>query len=178
MAELSTIARPYAKAAFEYADETGQLQQWSDLLATAAALASNEDMCAVIESPALDAEQKVAVFVAAAGKSFTDAAANLIDSLAEHKRLGALPAIAEAFEVFKAEREAALDVEVTSAFELSSEQEAKLAASLRSKWNKDVSIRSQVDTSLIGGVIIRAGDVVIDGSVRGRLAQVAEAVLS
>jgi len=178
MAEVSTVARPYAKAAFEYAQEKGALTQWSDMLATAAAVAANSDMKNVFDSPSLTSEQKAAIFVDVCGAEFGNDAKNLVSSLAEHKRLAALPMIAEMFEELKAAKDQAVDVMVTSAFEMTAEQQNKLAETLKNKWQKDVSIETQVDSSLIGGVIIRAGDVVIDSSVRGKLAKVAEAVNS
>ena len=103
---------------------------------------------------------------------------NFVFGLAEHKRLVALPMIAEMFEKLKAAKDQTVDVMVTSAFEMTAEQQSKLVETLKNKWQKDVSIETQVDSSLIGGVIIRAGDVVIDSSVRGKLAKVAEAVNS
>jgi F-type H+-transporting ATPase subunit delta len=176
MAEVSTVARPYAKAAFEYAQEKGVLTQWSDMLATAAAVAANSDMKNVFDSPSLTSEQKAAIFVDVCGAEIGNDAKNLVSSLAEHKRLAALPTIAEMFEELKAAKDQAVDVMVTSAFEMTAEQQKKLTETLKNKWQKDVSIEIAVDSSLIGGVIIRAGDVVIDSSVRGKLAKVAETV--
>jgi len=178
MAEVSTVARPYAKAAFEYAQEKGALTQWSDMLAMASAVAANSDMKKVFDSPSLTSEQKAAIFVDVCGAEFGSDAKNLVSSLAEHKRLAALPMIAEMFEELKAAKDQAVDVMVTSAFEMTAEQQSKLTETLKNKWQKDVSIETEVDSSLIGGVIIRAGDVVIDSSVRGKLAKIAEAVNS
>ncbi len=178
MAEVSTVARPYAKAAFEYAQEKGVLTQWSDMLAQASAVASNEDMKSVLENPSLTSEQKAQIFVDVCGTDLGSDAKNFVSNLAEHKRLAALPVITEMFEELKAAKDQAVDVMVTSAFELTAEQQSKLAETLKNKWQKDVSIETEVDNSLIGGVIIRAGDVVIDSSVRGKLAKVAEAVNS
>jgi F-type H+-transporting ATPase subunit delta len=178
MAEVSTVARPYAKAAFEYAQEKDLLTQWSDMLAAASAVASNSDMSSVLDNPSLTSEQKAAIFVDVCGADLGSDAKNFVSGLAEHKRLAALPMIAEMFEELKAAKDQAVDVMVTSAFEMSAEQQNKLAETLKNKWQKDVSIETQVDSSLIGGVIIRAGDVVIDSSVRGKLAKVAEAVNS
>jgi len=178
MAEVSTVARPYAKAAFEYAQEKDLLTQWSDMLAAASAVASNSDMSSVLDNPSLTSEQKAAIFVDVCGAGLGSDAKNFVSGLAEHKRLAALPMIAEMFEELKAAKDQAVDVMVTSAFEMTAEQQNKLAETLKNKWQKDVSIETQVDSSLIGGVIIRAGDVVIDSSVRGKLAKVAEAVNS
>lgn len=178
MAEVSTIARPYAKAAFEFADQQGQLAQWSEMLGFAAGLLANDDIQQAVESPSLSTEQKLELIFAIAGDELNTPVQNLIKTLADHKRLSVLPSVQAAFEVLKAEREASVDVQVTSAFALTPEQEQKLATGLQAKWNKDVTISSKVDSALIGGVIIRAGDMVIDNSVRGKLGQVAEAVHS
>lgn len=178
MAEVSTIARPYAKAAFEYAQEKGSLSQWSEMLALAAAVAENSAMKAVLDSPSLTSEQKADVFVDVCGAGLGTEAKNFITTLAEHKRLAALPVISEMFEELKSARDQAVDVEVISAYEMTTEQENKLAETLKAKWQKEVSLESRVDADLIGGVIIRAGDVVIDGSIRGKLAKLAEAVNS
>jgi F-type H+-transporting ATPase subunit delta len=178
MAEVSTVARPYAKAAFEYAQEKGILTQWSDLLAMASAVAANSDIKNVFESPSLTSEKKAQIFVDVCGADLGSDGKNFVFSLAKHKRLAALPMIAEMFEKLKAAKDQAVDVMVISAFEMSAEQQSKLAETLKNKWQKDVSIETQVDSDLIGGVIIRAGDVVIDSSVRGKLAKVAEAVNS
>lgn len=176
MAEVSTIARPYAKAAFEFALANGQLSQWSQALATAALVAADQEMKRLLDSPALSDEQKAALLVDVCGDGLTDAAKNFIGVLADNKRLPALPAISRTFEVLKAQQEQALDVDVISAFELTQEQQSKLAQKLKAKWQKEISINTRIDTGLIGGVVIRAGDLVIDDSLRGRLTKIAEAV--
>lgn len=178
MAEVSRVARPYAKAAFEYAQGKGELTQWSDMLATATVVAEDSDMDRVLEDPSLTSEQKAGIFVDVCGADRVSGVKNFVSSLAEHKRLGAMPMIAEMFEKLKAAKDQALDVMVISAFELTTEQQNKLTETLKNKWQKDVSIETQVDSDLVGGVIIRAGDVVIDSSIRGKLAKVAEAVNS
>lgn len=178
MAEVSTVARPYAKAAFEYAQEKGALTQWSNMLAQASAVAVDSEMKNVLDSPSLTSEQQAKIFVDVCGADVGNEAKNFMCSLAEHKRLAALPVIAEMFEELKAAKDQAVDVEVTSAFEMTAEQQNKLAETLKNKWQKAVSIDIQVDSSLIGGVIIRTRDVVIDSSIRGKLAKLAEAVNS
>ena len=178
MAEVSTVARPYAKAAFEYAQEKGVLTQWSNMLAQASVVAANSDMKAVLDNPSLTSEQKAEIFVDVCGSDVGSEAKNFMFSLAEHKRLAALPVVAEMFEELKAAKDQAVDVVVTSAFEMTAEQQDKLTETLKNKWQKDVSIDVQVDSGLIGGVIIRTRDVVIDSSIRGKLAKLAEAVNS
>lgn len=178
MAELTTLARPYAKAAFESADQAGQLQQWSDMLALAAAVAQQDGMVKVLLSPALTSAQKAQAFIDVCGDALNEGVANLLKALADNKRLTLLPHIQQLFEQHKAQREQSVDVEVTTAFELSGELQDKLAKALSAKLDRVVTLTTSVDKAILGGALIRAGDTVIDGSVRGRLAKLAEAMNS
>lgn len=178
MAELTTLARPYAKAAFESADAAGQLQQWSDMLALAAAVAQQDGMVKVLLSPALTSAQKAQAFIDVCGDELNEGVANLLKALADNKRLTLLPYIQQLFEQHKAQREQSVDVEVTTAFELSGELQDKLAKALSAKLDRVVTLTTTVDKAILGGALIRAGDTVIDGSVRGRLAKLAEAMNS
>ncbi|GAB3109856.1 F0F1 ATP synthase subunit delta [Aestuariicella hydrocarbonica] len=178
MAELTTLARPYAKAAFESADAAGQLQKWSDMLTLAAAVAQQDGMIKALVSPALTSEQKAKAFADVCGDELNEGAVNLISVLAENKRLTLLPEIQQLFEQHKAQREQSVDVEVSTAFELSGELQDKLAKALSAKLDREVNLSTVVDKSLLGGALVRAGDTVIDGSVRGRLAKLAEAMNS
>lgn len=178
MAELTTLARPYAKAAFESADQAGQLQQWSDMLALAAAVAQQDGMVKVLLSPALTSAQKAQAFIDVCGDQLNEGVANLLKALADNKRLTLLPQIQQLFEQHKAQREQSVDVEVTTAFELSGELQDKLAKALSAKLDRTVTLTTTVDKAILGGALIRAGDTVIDGSVRGRLAKLAEAMNS
>ena len=178
MAESSTVARPYAKAVFLHAVEKDELSKWSGLLARAAAIVSHKDMGNIVATPSISSEQKAAILVDLCGDGLPKEAKNLFEVVAEHKRLAALPAISEAYEALKTDKERSLDVEITSAFSLSSEQQEKLAVKLKKIWQKEIHTQVKIDKSLIGGVIIRAGDVVIDGSVRGKLSRLAESVNS
>ncbi len=178
MAELTTIARPYAKAAFEFADQASELSKWSEMLALASAVAQQDSMKLVLASPATTAEQKAKTFLDVCGDELNDSAANLISNLAGNQRLQVLPEVQELFELHKAQREKSVDVEVTTAFELSGEIQDKLAKALTAKLDREVSVSTLVDKSLLGGALVRAGDTVIDGSVRGRLTKLAEAMNS
>lgn len=171
MAELITVARPYAKAAFQFALEKDSLSQWSEMLNFAAHVASNETMKNVLLKPQLTAEQKAATFATVCGDKLNDAGKNLVIQLAGNKRLQALPAIQALFEELLAEQEKTVDVNVASAFPLSDAETDKLIASLKKKLGREVRLESSVDESLLGGVIIHAGDLVIDDSVRGKLAK-------
>lgn len=176
MAELSTLARPYAKAAFEYAVKANDLAGWSKQLALAAAVAQADSMVKVLASPALTSAQQANMFVDVCGEELGDKVKNFVKVLAENKRLGLLPHISALFEEFKANREKSVDVEVSSVYELGDDIKQSLAGKLSTVLDREVNINTTIDKELIGGVVIRAADVVIDGSVRGRLAKLAEAM--
>jgi F-type H+-transporting ATPase subunit delta len=178
MAELSTLARPYAKAAFEYANARGALAQWSSMFATLAGVVASERVSQQLSAPALTAEQQSKLLLDLCGDEIDAAGANFVRTLAANKRLPLLAAIREQFEQLKAQQEKTVEVEITSAFELDAAMQEKLATALKSKLSRDVKVHASVDPTLIGGVLIRAGDTVIDSSVRGRLAKLAEAMNS
>lgn len=169
MVEITTVARPYAKAAFEHARASGQLAGWSSMLALTAAVVADANFRQYISRPTLSAEQQAQAVFAVCGDQLDAAGRNFISNLAENKRLGALPAISARFEALRAEAEGAVDVEVTTAYALDANQTDALAAVLSQKLSRQVSVTSAVDAALIGGAVIRAGDVVIDASVRGKL---------
>ncbi|AYC34972.1 F0F1 ATP synthase subunit delta [Pseudomonas cavernae] len=178
MAELTTLARPYAKAAFEHAQAHQQLANWSAMLGLAAAVSQDDTMQRVLTAPRLTSTEKATAFIEVCGDKFNAQACNFISVVSENDRLGLLPAIAELFEQYKAEQEKSVDVEVTSAFALSAEQQDKLAKVLSARLSREVRLHVVEDSALIGGVVVRAGDLVIDGSVRGKLAKLAEALKS
>lgn len=176
MAELSTLARPYAKAAFEYAVGAGDLAGWSSQLALAAAVSSAGNMVKVLASPSLTSAQQAEAFINVCGDDLGGKVQNFVQVLAENKRLSLLPQISALFEEFKANREKSVEVEVSSVFELDDATQQALAAKLSTILDREVNIKTSIDKELIGGVVIRAADVVIDGSVRGRLAKLAESM--
>ena len=178
MAELTTLARPYAKAAFEYARAANALPQWSEMLTLAAAVAQQDAMVKAMGSPALTAQQKADAFVGVCGDQLNEQVANLVRTLADNKRLNLLPEVQQLFAALMAQLQKTVDVQVTTAFELSGELQDKLAKALSAKLDREVSLTAAVDQSLLGGALIKAGDLVIDGSVRGRLAKLAEAMNS
>lgn len=178
MAELTTLARPYAKAAFEYARDHNTLDQWSEQLTTVAAVSTQERLQKLLSNPSRTAEQQVAVLVDVCDEQLSVPVRNFLSVLADNKRLPLLPQIADLFGKFKASHEKSVDVEVVSAFELEDEVTRKLSEALSRKLERTVNVRSTTDASLLGGVLIRAGDLVIDGSVRGRLNKLAAAMNS
>lgn len=176
MAELTTLARPYAKAAFGFALANGDLGHWSKMLTTLAQVAQQEKVQAMISSPALTSEQQVATLVGLLGDELDEKAANFISLLSHNKRLLLLPAIAGQFEILRDKHEKLSHVEISSAYEIDQALEDTLAKALEKKLNCNVTIHTSVDKNLIGGAVIRAGDLVIDSSIRGRLAKLTESV--
>ncbi len=171
MAEKNTVARPYAVAAFRFAKNAGLLAEWSEMLAFAVALAEDEAMQALWRNPRVSADRAAQLFVDICGERMDQGGLNFVKVLAENKRLGFLPEIAEQFDALKKEAEAQVEVEVVSAYPLASAQETLLVNALTARFGKQVTLSSRVDESLIGGVVVRVGDKVIDGSVRGRIEQ-------
>lgn len=169
MAEKTTIARPYAQAVFKLANEQKNLKGWSETLGLAAAVAADPEMGNVIGNPRLTKAQVVDIFLTVCGNKLGDAGQNMIRVLADNGRLGLLPEIAALYEVERAGAEGTLNAEVTSAFELTEGQKKDLAAALKKRFGREISLSCQTDKSLLGGAIIRAGDVVIDGSAVSRL---------
>lgn len=178
MAELTTLARPYAKAAFEHAQAQQQLANWSAMLGLAAAVSQDDTIQRLLKAPRLTSAQKADTFIDVCGDKFNAQAQNFIRVAAENDRLPLLPEISALFDLYKAEQEKSVDVEVTSAFALNQEQQDKLAKVLSARLSREVRLHATEDASLIGGVVIRAGDLVIDGSVRGKIAKLAEALKS
>ncbi|HFB63906.1 MAG TPA: F0F1 ATP synthase subunit delta [Aeromonadales bacterium] len=180
MAESGTIARPYAKAAFEFALENKALARWSTALDQLAVIAGDEDVIAFVKNPKVTSDQRLALFEslfkAIAGETEDKKIVNFIQLLAINNRLLALPAIAEQFTVLKADHEKTVEVELTSAIELSDELKGKFASKLAKKLGRKVSIQNNVDPSLIGGLIVKAEDLVIDGSISGRIAKLSESL--
>jgi len=176
MAELATLARPYANAAFDVAKSDGELDRWSRMLALLAAAAANESVQILLSAPDVEEVQKAYRLTEICGPELNDRAKRFIQVLAGNKRLTLLPEIQEQFEALRAEEQATLDVTVQSAYPLSEAEQEKLKSALTRRFEREVSMVSEVDASLIGGAVIRAGDTVIDGSLRGRLAKLAETI--
>lgn len=177
MAEISTLARPYAKAVFELARDEGKLAEWSALLAGVAAAVSDKQVAAAIGHPAVGRGQLADVLVQAMGGKATDQAKNLVRLLAEYDRLKLAPGIAAQFEALRAEHERRIDVEIVSAAPVDAAQQQALVAAVKKKLNRDVNVEWKTDPTLIAGARIRAGDTVIDGSISGELARMRQALV-
>lgn len=176
MAEAITIARPYANAVFAIAQENGELKAWSDLLAVLAQCVAEPEMQSIITSPAVSDEQAVQVLADIAGDLMTADAKNFLLLLAENNRLLLLTDITVLFEALRAEAEKSMTADVISARELTQEQADKISAALKQRLGRDVTLNTSIDESLLGGAIIRAGDLVIDGSALGKLNRLANAI--
>ena len=177
-AELATIARPYARAAFSRGlDQTDGLGTWSRMLSLLAAAVSEPIVEEALDTPTLTTEDETSLILQVMGDDLNQDGQNFVSVLAEYGRLALLPTIAELFELLKANHEKTMDVEVTSAFEVSDQEKIELGAALQRMLQRDINIETEVDKLLIGGVVIRAEDTVIDDSVKGRLEKLS-AVLS
>jgi F-type H+-transporting ATPase subunit delta len=171
--EATTIARPYAEAVFTRAEESGKLDNWSEMLSFLTTVVESEELAAVVGNPLIEQEALVSLLLEIAGDKVDKEGGNLIKVLVEYGRLNVLPEINALFEALKADKERISKVHVTSAFALDKAQEKLIAEALKAKLGRDVTITSEKDPDLIGGIHIRAGDMVIDGSVRGQLQQLA-----
>jgi F-type H+-transporting ATPase subunit delta len=178
MAERTTIARPYADAAFQTAREANALAQWSDMLKLAETIAGDERMADALASPRLDAGDKAALFLSIAGDRFGNEMRNFVRILIEAERLDVLPEMRTLFEQRKRDAEGVADVTIESATPLSDAQVAELTGALAKRFGKRIEASVRVDPSLIGGARIAVGDTVIDGSVRSKLAAMAQALKS
>jgi F-type H+-transporting ATPase subunit delta len=176
MAEIATIARPYAEAAFELADASGTLEDWSRALVALAEAVSQPDMQRLLGNPLVSDATLVEMLLAVVAKSAGEPTAktkNFLLALAENNRLAVLPSLREQFEALKNERQGAVDAVIESAFPLEQAALASLVADLERRFRRKVRAEVRVDPDLIGGARISVGDQVIDGSVRGKLAALA-----
>jgi len=176
MAEAITIARPYANAIFAIANDKGELKSWSDLLAVLSQAVAVPNMQSVISSPSVSDEQVLGLLAEVAGELMSEDAQHFLALLAENNRLQMLEYIAVIFEELRAEAEQVMAADVTTARALTSEQESNIAAALKKRLGRDVTLNTNVDESLLGGAIIRAGDLIIDGSALGKLNRLANAI--
>jgi F-type H+-transporting ATPase subunit delta len=173
MADRLTIARPYAKAAFASARADNRLAPWSEALSVAAQTVTDARVKPLIGSPRVSAAQLAQLVSAIAGASLDDNGKRFIGLLADNKRLGYLPEISRVFNALKDEAEGRVDVVITSAAPMASGEQATLAASLEKRFGRKVRVHAKVDASLIGGALVQAGDLVIDGSLKSRLERLA-----
>lgn len=178
MAETITLARPYAKAAFEVALASNELGVWSKTLRLLAELTANEQVRRVLLAPSLTGSEQAKILTDLCGDELTPKAQNLINLLSDNKRLALLADISALFEALKSNQEKTVDVELSTAFELNQDVVNKITQALQTRLNREIKLQTRVDAQLIGGAVIKAGDTVIDSSVRGKLTKLAEAMNS
>ncbi|WP_029408613.1 F0F1 ATP synthase subunit delta [Thiomicrorhabdus sp. Milos-T2] len=176
MAQLMTIARPYAEAVFALAQDANSLAGWSEELANLATISNDPAMAAMIKNPAYGADQIVSVFTDVMGENLTDEGKGLLTAMADNKRLSALSDVVEVFETLKAQAEKRVRATVISARKTTVEQKKKLSAALNAKFDAEVEINYEEDSSLIGGIKIKVGDWAIDGSALSQLNKLGAAI--
>lgn len=171
------FARPYARAAFDYAQENNQLEQWVEMLRSMAECIQQPAVTEILNNPQYSAEIRGEVILALGQQVLNEAGQNFIKTLAVHQRLSVLPEIFLLFEQLRAAIEKTLHVQVKSAIALSDAQSAKLSTSLAKKWGRPVALEHELDSDLLGGFIVYAGDRVIDSSIRGQLEKLRNTVV-
>lgn len=176
MAEQATVARPYARAAFAHASAGSALAAWSEILGRAGAVVADPQVAPLIGNPHVKSADLVTMILEIAGAADDERARNFVRLLADNRRLALLPEIAAQYEMMRADVENTVDATVTSAQALTPEQSQKLSAALSQRLNRTVRLHQVVDPRLIGGAIVRAGDFVVDGSLRGRVERLASAM--
>jgi F-type H+-transporting ATPase subunit delta len=169
MAEILTIARPYAQAAFLFADSHQALKEWSGMLEFLAVVAADPEMAGLFDNPHMTETQLAELFIGIGADRLNDNCHNFIRLLAENRRLKFLPEIATLFEIQRRDAEQSIRAELITAFPATAVQQAAVTAALKQRFGRDIELESTTDATLLGGAIIRAGDLVIDGSVRGKL---------
>ena len=177
MAEKTTIARPYAEAVFKLAQQQKNLKGWSDTLQLCAVIVANPEMGSLIGNPKISDEQLARLFGELCGDKLDEHGKNFISTLIENDRLGLLPEIAELYELARADAEGVVTAEVVSALVLDDAQQKKIAASLKKRLGRDVVLECKIDKGLLGGAVIRAGDLVIDGSAKGQVERLSNVLL-
>ena len=177
MAEAITVARPYAQAAFLFASTQHTLKDWSEMLSLLAAVADDAGIRELIDSPHVTETQLADLFIQIGGEHINEKCANFIRVVSTNGRLKLLPEIAALFEVQRRDAEGTVQAQLVTAFPASESQQAAIIASLRKRLGREIELSCSTDAELLGGAIIRAGDLVIDGSVRGKLQRLGTALI-
>ncbi|MGH8290042.1 MAG: F0F1 ATP synthase subunit delta [Steroidobacteraceae bacterium] len=176
MAERTTIARPYATAVFDLAVDDGDLPRWNEQLRTLAELVAIPAVGALIAATDVSGERRAAILTEACGDALDPPGRNLVRLLSENKRLGYLPEILAEYARLRAQAEATIDVKLWASTAIDVAHQASVEAALKRRLGRAVRLHCVVDESLVGGAVIRAGDLVIDGSIRGKLERLAAAM--
>ena len=173
MIEPTTLARPYARAAFEHARAAGELAAWQTALSELAAITTQPKVAAAMRDPNQTAAQRASTLSSLAGDAVPTEVGNLLAIMSDNGRLSLIPEVATLFDQLKQAVESAVAVHVTSAYPLSDAETQQLTETMQEKLERSITLTSETDPSLLGGALIRADDLVIDGSVRGRLNKLA-----
>ncbi|MEX2474073.1 F0F1 ATP synthase subunit delta [Marinobacter sp.] len=176
MAELTTLARPYAKAVFGAARDQDAVDLWDQALAFAAKVAADQEVKNILANPGLSEQRKAELFADCFEEPLPEALRNFLLILAESKRLALLPEVSALYSLYRADLERTVNLQVSTAFEMTAEQQQQLIDALSKKLERKVTLETAVDQSLIGGVVVNTGDLVIDASVRGKLAKMAKSL--
>ncbi len=176
MAEISTVARPYSQAVFDLAQDQKKLAEWSIMLSFLSTVVNEPHMQSLISNTGIKKEQLTKLMDDICRDKMDEFARNLIKVLMENRRLNLLPEITKQFESLRAEAEGTIDAELISAFDVTDKQLKKISGALQKRLGRKVSLKARVDEGLIGGAIVRAGDIVIDGSIAGRLQNLSNAL--
>ena len=177
MENASVVARPYGLAAFKQAREEGNVEEWSDMLQLLVLIMQDATMRGLIANPKVNDQKLAELIIDVGGDGLSQSGRNLVRVMAENERLAEVAGVAAVFEQERDRTESRSHVDVTSAFALTDKQQASIAESMSKRLGTEVSVSVTVDKSLIGGVVIRAGDTVIDASLRGRLSQLGQSLI-
>ena len=173
MADRLTVARPYARAAFEEARRNDGLAPWSDALQTAAIVVKDRRVASLLDNPRVTSAELAQLVDEIAARPLGQHGANFVRMLADNHRLGYLPEIARLFDSLKDDAEGVVDVTVSSAAAIDEAQRGRISAALERRLRRKARLHFEIDPALIGGAVLRAGDLVIDGSLRTRLERIA-----
>lgn len=176
MAESTTVARPYAQGIFELAREQDALAAWSEQLDLVAGVVRHPEMAQLLGSPRLTSEQRAELIIGVCGEGLKEQGRNLVQLLVDNDRLEVLPEIAAQYRALRATAERTLEARLISAQAVDEDVRARLESALSKRLDRQVTLTTEIDESLLGGAVVRAGDLVIDGSVQGRLTRLTGAL--
>lgn len=177
MSEYTTVARPYAKAAFDFAVEQGAIEKWHEMLSFASEVEQNDEIQVFLKS-ALNRNHALEVFISVCGEQLDEKGQNLVKIMASNDRIHALPEVARLFGELRADYDKAVTVDVTSAVKLTKAHEKSLMQALEKRLERKVKLNCSVDSSTVGGLLIKAGDLVIDSTLRSKLSRLANTLQS
>lgn len=177
MADNASIARPYAKAVFDLAQEAKAFEAWSGALSLLAAISRDEDFSALVNDPRVESSKVADLLIDLAKDALPEGGENFVNLLVQNDRLGALSDIDQQYGDLVAKAQASITAEVVTAMALTDEQKSSLSAALEARLGLKVALQETVDAALVGGAIVKAGDLVIDGSARGRIEKLTTALL-